>query len=526
MILDKIQIGPGLFRRALPHEIPTPVQCRGCPGKVMIKNPSPNLFSDVTDPLPIPELNPLPKDWAEDKQIIDKHIKALSWLSNTIIPPPEKAEGEGIVIVGGGKFWAMICTAVRMIRDVSNLPIQIWYRGFFEPIDTTDLEGIENISYHDSSAIPHRKLGGWEAKSVALINCGFSKVLYLDADAYVVDDPQPLLNLATEDNPFVYWLDFDSHKSDIKWEKYGLTDNNVPIVQGGQLAINRKAFWRQLVIFHWLNQHSDYFYRNSFGDQSQWSIVLRATNCQYNNLGYAPWVHPAFVCNLNNKPLIVHRTQSKLFLPKPNRTTHLPGDLRLWKHWEKFLNAPAEKVFTRIYQTAHWGHGDRSGGGSTEYESKPYINIINGLIKLSGAQTVVDLACGDGFITNQLKAPEIVGVDVYKPHLNRLKNESPNIKWINIDIEKDKEQLPEGDLCLIKDVLHHWPNEMITRWASWIKNSKKYKWIIICSDAKSPHSNDINLGESRPLDENIYPLLGLGFEKLMDFNHKRIWLLC
>jgi hypothetical protein len=209
-----------------------------------------------------------------------KHIKALRWLATAEIPPPARAEGDGIVTCGGGPYWPQIVVSVRMLRDVSALPVQVWYRGAAEPIDPQDLADVPGVTFHDSTAIATRKSGGWEQKLIALVHCGLQRVLYLDADAYVVRDPAPLLALACAERPLVFWQDLPGRDRDIKWEMVGIdraTGQKIPSVQGGQIALHRPAFWRGLLIAHWLNQHSDYFYQAGFGDQSQWSIALAVT---------------------------------------------------------------------------------------------------------------------------------------------------------------------------------------------------------------------------------------------------------
>src|SRR5581483_6236187 len=103
-----------------------------------------------------------------------------------------------------------------------------------------------------------RIVRGWESKLIALLACGWERVFYLDADAYCVADPAPLLECLSPAEPFLFWEDLPGTPGPINWRVWGLAGSAVPPVQGGQWAVDVRHFWRELVLSHWLNQHSDF----------------------------------------------------------------------------------------------------------------------------------------------------------------------------------------------------------------------------------------------------------------------------
>lgn len=504
----------------------------------------PELLAGLPDPLPEPPLRPVPDGWACRSSVRQRHAAALHELAGLEIPPADRAEGDGVLVCGGGRYWPGIVVAVRMLREVSALPVQIWYRGGAEKVDPDDLAGVEGVTYHDASKLPHRLLGGWEIKTLALLHCGLRRVLYLDADAYCVADPAPLLDLASE-RRFVFWHDLPSQNDSVGWKWFGIVPEHgtlhAPVpVQGGQLAIDLVGFRRELVLAHWLNQHSDYSYHHPrdpkrkhewhcYGDQDCWRVALALTGGRHLCLGAAAWEKPAFVCSHEGKPLVVHRCQGKLLWEgKDDRTTHLPGDDRVNAHLDAYLRGdgtPA-KVFGRIYERGAWGHGDRSGGGSTPKEAAPYLDVVNGLVRVSGWKRVVDLGCGDGLIASRVEAPEVYGVDVYSPHLDRLRRQHPGKQWLALDLDADRERLPAGDACLVKDLFQHHSSAFIRDWIAWAAGCGKWQWVVIANDfADAKDGADTTMGGYRPLDADLFPLKGLGLRRLCRYLHKEVLVL-
>jgi hypothetical protein len=287
----------------------------------------------MDDPLPIHENSEIPSHWAHDPDVKNSHQEALQELLYREFIKPDLS-GDGIVYCGEGKYWPGIAIGITLLREHGcTLPVQVWGRG-----DAPELPW-EGVTYHNISSMakehPWRKMGGWECKTYAIAHSGFARCLFLDADAYCVKDPTGLF-VELNHAPFAYWKDLHCCAANVHWDAFGVSKDvgmKVPPVQGGQLLIDCQAFWRELMLTHWLCQHSDFSFSHGFGDQDQWRVALAATGQRYLSLGDAAWVDCAFNCS----QMIVHRCRGKLFTGGlPGRFNKLPLERRVFELFEQF----------------------------------------------------------------------------------------------------------------------------------------------------------------------------------------------
>jgi SAM-dependent methyltransferase len=474
------------------------------------------------DPIKEPELKPCPRNWPKRADIAEIHRKALADVVARDICAPDNLSGSGVLLVGEGKYWAGIVIAVKLLREVGcNLPVQVWHNGTIGK-DLNDMEGVKLVDARELvKNHPARILRGWEIKTYALLHSGLKEVLYLDADAYCVADPSPLFSLL-QDHPFVFWSDFESNKKNVKWEWSGIDGRGMPAVQGGQLLIDLQKFWRETMISHFINMHSDYFYSHQFGDQDSWPIALAATGINYRNLGAAHWQNVAFRCKFEGKDYIVHRCQSKMFIGhKPKRCDLLPKEARVFEMLNDLTPSDPKSVFERVYESHLWAKDDSSGEGSNESQRQPYLKLVNKFVQDNGITSVVDAGCGDGNIIRRIVAEKITAVDVYSPHIERCRKEAPSITWLDFDLDKDRESLPSADLLLMKDVLQHLPNEMVVSLLDYVVASGKWKYVLLTHD-RLQTVNDCKIGEFRGLDMSKYPLNRYKLQKVADYLHKSV----
>jgi SAM-dependent methyltransferase len=260
------------------------------------------------------------------------------------------------------------------------------------------------------------------------------------------------------------------------------------------------------------------------------------TGGPYGCLGPARWDDVAFVCEANGRPFVIHRCRAKMLYPEDvlpgdtesnRRLARLPGEARAGAHAAAVLGArSAPEVFGIIYARKLWGEHDSSGEGFSPQQAKPYLDLVNGLIRVSGWRRVIDLGCGDGRITSRLEALEVVGVDCHAPLVNRLRKESPEREWLYLDIDRDRDQLPAGDVALLKDVLHHWPGTLVREWLEWARVCGKWRWVVCTQDCQQgADTQDCSLGGYRALDPERWPLQGLGLVPLCYYLHKSVLLL-
>lgn len=122
--------------------------------------------------------------------------------------------------------------------------------------------------------------------------------------------------------------------------------------------------------------------------------------------------------------------------------------------------------FTEIYNTNYWSSCEsRSGlGSSIEYTENLRFQL-NHLFKCFNIKKVFDAPCGDfnwmRLVVVQNPLIEYIGGDIVEKivEVNEINNNMTNVKFINIDITKDK--LPQSDLMICRDCLFHFTTENV-----------------------------------------------------------------
>jgi hypothetical protein len=145
-----------------------------------------------------------------------------------------------------------------------------------------------------------------------------------------------------------------------------------------------------------------------------------------------------------------------------------------------------EKVFSKIYKEAKWSGSCSksdysSGAGSRSPEIvDQYLKDLSRYLKMNcGTQgVIVDLGCGDFSVGARLEGLycEYIGVDVVPEiieHNTKIFGEE-HIRFLHLDIVNDP--LPDGDICIIRQVFQHLSNKQILRC---LRRLHKYKHVII-----------------------------------------------
>ena len=129
------------------------------------------------------------------------------------------------------------------------------------------------------------------------------------------------------------------------------------------------------------------------------------------------------------------------------------------------------------------------GGGTCNYYSgegshldifvKPYCELIKKFLsEHPEIKRVIDLGCGDFNVASQFINDNInyIGVDIVPDMIESHKKNysSEHVNFMCLDIVED--ELPDGDLCLIRQVLQHLNNNDI---AKILDHCRKYKYVLI-----------------------------------------------
>lgn len=193
-----------------------------------------------------------------------------------------------------------------------------------------------------------------------------------------------------------------------------------------------------------------------------------------------------------------------------------------------------EYIFTNIYENSVWGNNNNkeykgsSGLGSEIEYNKDYIPLLKKIINDYNVKSVVDLGCGD-FRIGKLVYDDIdvvyTGYDAYKGvvEYNTTQHLTPKYTFKHLDFYRNKEEIIEGDMCILKDVLQHWPLYEIYSFLDYLVDNKKFKYILTvncCHDAKD--NVDIRVGGYRQLSHECLPLKKYNPNKLGNYHSKEV----
>lgn len=153
-----------------------------------------------------------------------------------------------------------------------------------------------------------------------------------------------------------------------------------------------------------------------------------------------------------------------------------------------------EEVFTEVYKKAKWGgaKGEYSSGLGTINDEivAPYVRQIKEEASRRSFQglTFVDLGCGDFSVGSQLLplCSTYTGIDIVEPLIKRNQEMYGNstTQFTHLDIVND--ELPNGDVCFIRQVLQHLSNQQIKQV---LEKMDKYQWVFVTEHL--PSENDI-----------------------------------
>ena len=274
-----------------------------------------------------------------DRQTLNLHEAGLACdqFIRRIPPYPDRYQGRGIVICGGGvRYFTCAWVCIRMLRRLGcRLPIELWHLGAREVSqEMARLLLSLGVECRDGLEVrkefPVRILHGWELKAYAILHSTFREVLLLDADNVPVVAPEFLFDTPQfRQTGAVFWPDYrrvGGEKANAIWRSCGMHPPKEKEFETGQILVDKSRCWRALCLAMWFNENSDFYYRYIHGDketfhlafrklkQRYWLIpkpihALRATMCQHDFSGRRIFQHR----NLDKWDLFLHNQRIEGF---------------------------------------------------------------------------------------------------------------------------------------------------------------------------------------------------------------------
>jgi hypothetical protein len=193
-----------------------------------------------------------------------------------------------------------------------------------------------------------------------------------------------------------------------------------------------------------------------------------------------------------------------------------------------------EVFFTKVYETKLWGdnqnteyNGSSGDGSNVDYNKDTYVPFLKQFIRENRIQTIVDLGCGDfkcGKLIYDDADVRYRGYDTYQKIVdyNAKQHSLPKYGFEHLDFFNCREDIVNGDLCILKDVLQHWHLDEIYTFLDYLVTSKKFKYILICNCCHQTTDNPENADRFTPLSVQFFPLKKYNPIKLYNYHTKEI----
>ena len=152
-----------------------------------------------------------------------------------------------------------------------------------------------------------------------------------------------------------------------------------------------------------------------------------------------------------------------------------------------FKNKKNFEIFNEIYQKGYWGKSKDglTSSGEGSHNSKiifPYISSVKNFLKDKNLSIIVDIGCGDfnigknflNYSNNYIACDVsdfILDRNIKRYHLIK------NLEFRKLDLGVDI--LPEGDVCIVRQVLQHISNQEIINFCNKINSYNPYKYLIL-----------------------------------------------
>jgi hypothetical protein len=194
-----------------------------------------------------------------------------------------------------------------------------------------------------------------------------------------------------------------------------------------------------------------------------------------------------------------------------------------------------DQVFTKVYENNAWGNnnnveynGSSGPGSDIDYNKDSYVPFLKNFITDNNIKNIVDLGCGD-FRCGKLIYDDLdvlyTGYDAYKKVIDYNSNHHslPKYSFTHLDFCNNKENILNGELCILKDVIQHWSLDNIYTFLDYLIEYKKFKYILICNCCDQIQDNtDIKNGDWRTLSCEYLPLKKYNPVKLYNYHSKEV----
>jgi hypothetical protein len=203
------------------------------------------------------------------------------------------------------------------------------------------------------------------------------------------------------------------------------------------------------------------------------------------------------------------RQRVKPLIPKP--LLDVRRRLIAARQRREYGSLPAEEAFERIYLEGTWGQKFDSGAGSADAITGSYVGLVRSFIDEHEIRSVVDLGCGDFRVGRRLVSSDVeyIGVDLVRPLVERNQRlyGSPKVRFEHANLIED--ELPRGELALLRQVLQHLSNDEIERV---LERTRQYPFLLVTEHLPTHPQAVPNIDKPHGPDVRVYHRSGVFLE--------------
>lgn len=166
-----------------------------------------------------------------------------------------------------------------------------------------------------------------------------------------------------------------------------------------------------------------------------------------------------------------------------------------------------EIVFEKIFRTNAWGDPESvSGAGSNSINTEVIRRELPALLRELNVKTMLDIPCGDFFWMKDVpfSAERYIGADLVEELIHRNTKLFGNSWRTFLRLDVLKENVPQVDLILCRDLLPHFSYRQIALALLHIKRSRSH-YLLTSTYTARPANADVQTGGFRPINLQTEP---------------------
>lgn len=180
--------------------------------------------------------------------------------------PSKIFAGQGIVMVGGGRFLRICLLSIRMLRRTgTTLPVELWMADYNE-YDAKFCEEVSSLQVRCrviTDYLGETVIKRYQLKSFAMLLSSFAEILFLDADNFpVISVNDIFMRGSYTSSGAVIWPDYwAATASPLLFQIVKRPQIFMQTCETGQLMWNKQTHFTSLVLVCYYNFYGpDYFY--------------------------------------------------------------------------------------------------------------------------------------------------------------------------------------------------------------------------------------------------------------------------